>query len=502
MKLKISKSQWEEMGKKAGWMKNAQVTAPVKAPTKTPVKAPTETPQKSPNKSPFQPPKPVVLPGPKAQKPKEEIAEDSYDIKDVFAKSLKELMKQAEIKPYETGAHPAVKDFWMNIPQEHPFAQHPILSDYGHNLSQEGYKYITQKTDLPNKPAPISPQQAMVEIQGLLQRIMSLEKTHEAELIDEAKNITTQIWGIDKNQLDAFLNKDEGEQGEEEQEEAPQDVLPLTPELRKEVNKRITINTLTQGSALHAMDTVHHLVADKINNISPELLGLYNRLSGLTTQHYYTIDINAIVEAFRGSLKQAALGWSHVEYGEGEDQPKAVADEGQAKVVASGIIFPVLCQELFKGVMELLSFHGINQNLSEQELRTVYHYADRLEDEPWIMTIGPELWRKFLVAVPIGISLSEIVMLLNQKSPDELNNIIRTVIQQPKKAKEILEKLKNENKPQVPQEPLEENYLEKEKEAFPEIDDTPTPCPSCGYPNMQRDYDSNKMYCPICNKTM
>ncbi len=33
MKLKISKSQWEEMGKKAGWMKTAAVATEEKGPT-------------------------------------------------------------------------------------------------------------------------------------------------------------------------------------------------------------------------------------------------------------------------------------------------------------------------------------------------------------------------------------------------------------------------------------------------------------------------------------
>ena len=49
--------------------------------------------------------------------------------------------------------------------------------------------------------------------------------------------------------------------------------------LLPEINKRLTLNLLIQGSAEHAFLTSHHLVRDELNNIDPELLALYDRVA-------------------------------------------------------------------------------------------------------------------------------------------------------------------------------------------------------------------------------
>jgi hypothetical protein len=336
----------------------------------------------------------------------------------------------------------------------------------------------------------------MNEIRGLLQKIIQLESKHEEELIEEAKNITVEIWGIDKSMLDGFLGmKKEEDQGDsqEEEEEGKEVDIAITPVLREEINKRITMNALTHGSSLHAMDSVHYLVAEKLRKISPDLINSYTRLSSLVTQHYYILNIPAIIAAYK-NLSAAGIGWSHIEYK--EDRPK---------VVANGVVFPVLCQEFFKGVMELLSFHGISQNLSEAELGVVYKHADRLEDEPWLETVGPALWRKFLSVIPKDISLSDIVMKLNQQSSKQMNIIIKNVIQNPNQARQLLLK-----------------FVEKKGEIESYIDNISGPesdivgsedrgglgfseggelisksCPSCGYEKMIQ--QGEEYICPICN---
>jgi len=90
--------------------------------------------------------------------------------------------------------------------------------------------------------------------------------------------------------------------------------------------------------------------------------------------------------------------------------------------------------------MELISMHGINQNLSEQELKTVYKHADRLEDEPWLIMVGPALWRKFLNVIPKDINMSELIMKLSQEAPRDLEKIIKSVIQNPNLAKQYMQK--------------------------------------------------------------
>ena len=418
-KIKISKKQWNALSKKA------QVTAP--APTKTPVKTPSTPTREPARRTPFNPPRPKVDPAPKA-KEKDPIAEDN-----TFAGTIDSLVRLA--KAYEEGAVEPVRNFWDNIPQDHPFSQNEILKEYGQNLSREGYDHIVKKMEEGGEREPANTSVAMTEAMQVIRKILQLEAQHAEDLIEEAKNITVQVWGIEKSQLDAILGQkaeeggEQGEQGgqEDEQEEVPE--VEINPNIRSEINKRIIMNTMTQGSALHAMQSVHHLVAEKINQISPELLKLYTRLSNITTHHYYTLDIPAVIKMMKGKLKDAAIGWSHVDF-----------KEATPKVVAQGICFPVLCQELFKGVMELLSMHGINQNLSEQELKTVYKHADRLEDEPWLIMVGPALWRKFLNVIPKDANMSELIMKLSQETPQELNKIVKAIVQNPNLAKQYLQK--------------------------------------------------------------
>jgi len=49
------------------------------------------------------------------------------------------------------------------------------------------------------------------------------------------------------------------------------------PALLDEINKRLTLNLLIQGSASHNCLTAHHLVADELNAIDPKLLPMYDK---------------------------------------------------------------------------------------------------------------------------------------------------------------------------------------------------------------------------------
>jgi hypothetical protein len=57
------------------------------------------------------------------------------------------------------------------------------------------------------------------------------------------------------------------------------------------------------------------------------------------------------------------------------------------------MVFPVLIHELVKGVMELLSAHGLPKN--KKMGNYVINKADFLAAEPWDMRLGPGLWTRF-----------------------------------------------------------------------------------------------------------
>ena len=53
---------------------------------------------------------------------------------------------------------------------------------------------------------------------------------------------------------------------------------PLTIEQRQLVNKRLTLNLLIQGAAAHAHWSAHHLIADQLNELNPELFAVYDEI--------------------------------------------------------------------------------------------------------------------------------------------------------------------------------------------------------------------------------
>jgi hypothetical protein len=53
----------------------------------------------------------------------------------------------------------------------------------------------------------------------------------------------------------------------------------LNQELQRQLNKRLTLNLLIQGVATHSYFTTHHLVKEELDQIDPNLIPLYDRIS-------------------------------------------------------------------------------------------------------------------------------------------------------------------------------------------------------------------------------
>lgn len=330
---------------------------------------------------------------------------------------------------YEDSTHPGVQRWWKNIPRNHPFAQHPILGKHGHDLSKGGYEYTSGRTGLPQ----IDPAYVQRYGQKLFQKIIQLEQAHATELEELAKDIVSKFWGIDKSQLDADLTPNI----EEPQPKPKVKPSPMTPELQEQVNKRITMNTMQQGASVHGMLTMHYLAEKEIQAMSPELIKLYSDIAGGAVQQYWHLDIPTIAAMLEQMLKQMGnlQGAGNIVGGREWVEFK---EEGQPPVVkAQALCFPFLCQELNKGVMELLTMDSL-ADLKEADLATVLETADRKWDEPWYILVGPELWRRFLKVIPNDVKLSDIVYAFAKKPPKEVHAILEHVIRNPQQAKPLL----------------------------------------------------------------
>jgi hypothetical protein len=67
-------------------------------------------------------------------------------------------------------------------------------------------------------------------------------------------------------------------------------------------------------------------------------------------------------------------------------------------IKAEGALFPILVHEIFKGVMEYVSAHGLPSDPEFAE--EVIGMEDTLPAEIWDLRLGPVIWEKFMEAYP------------------------------------------------------------------------------------------------------
>jgi hypothetical protein len=306
--------------------------------------------------------------------------------------------------------HPSIRQAYEA--GTHPLAQHPIHGVYGRDLAFGQYEHIKGQYARTAGQEQLD----MADMMRTLNWIRQTEADHKEELEKLAKKIVAEIWGASPDIFEAEIGEAGGGASDEEGE------IELTPEQLKEVHKRITLNTLTHGAAIHQMTTLHHMVKEALDKIDPDLLKAYDNFARGSVYSSWFASIEAI-------LALAGIKGGEVEVDWENDQPK---------IKAKGVVFPVLVHELSKGVMELITAHGLPQD--EETLRKVLKAADRYETEVFHFFVGPELWRRFLKVVDQR-KLPQIIMSLSKQEPDDLHDIIGAIVDNPDMAKQMINDL-------------------------------------------------------------
>lgn len=369
---------------------------------------------------------------------------------------------------FERHEHPGVTNFWQNVRQNraHPFSRHPTMAMYGQQLANESREWSFGKAQ--ERIGDPNPRNWPDQVGQVFRQIVQREQAHRAQLEELAKDIVVQVWGIPKNKLRAELTMNPGEEPEEvggggeggerrepeqrwsepwegegvgELEEGGQvlrrPTAPVAPEVRAEINKRISLNALSQGAALQHFMTAHHLVREKLNEIDPSLLALYDKFAVGSHTHYWLDDIAGRLEEAMGGV----AGNTRVVKDEIDEESGAGIGRASFHIEAQAINFPILVQELSKGVMELINLHHLG-SLDGETNRKVQAYADHPTDEPWHIQVGPALWRKLLPLFPKGMQHAQIAMQLNRMPPDQLHKLLDLAVTDPPKAKEMMEGLR------------------------------------------------------------
>jgi hypothetical protein len=146
-----------------------------------------------------------------------------------------------------------------------------------------------------------------------------------------------------------------------------------------EVYKRRLLNAMTQGAAKKC-NHMFHMVSDELGDMNPKLPNKYAKLMSAADYIYY------VVPNLENGISGGVV---RVEFPT-EENPKAI-------IRAQAMVFPVLVHEIVKGVMELLSAHGLPKKKKIAEY--VINKADFLAAEPWDMRMGPAIWEQFADAI-------------------------------------------------------------------------------------------------------
>jgi hypothetical protein len=242
----------------------------------------------------------------------------------------------------------------------------------------------------------------------LMQQISLKEKNFKGELKTIAEEAVREIFGIpDYVFMDATLTESSNNFNEELEENFV--MTEITDEIQKQIHKRILLNALVHGAALYSWKSTHYIIKEKIDELDPSLIQTYDVFTSLVSMYLFQLE---------SELPFIANGISSVDN-----------EEEQTTIVAKGNSLPVLLHEMVKGVVSLWMQHGIPNELSEEEIRTIYAEADKYEDEYYHYLISPSIWENFLSATNVyPHELAPVVMKLAQLSPEKVEEVLLACI--------------------------------------------------------------------------
>jgi hypothetical protein len=304
---------------------------------------------------------------------------------------------------------------------ENLYASNPALrggSEDVQKLVSKRFQKVAQKLSQVTGIQDLSSKQlqGMIfqEMMRKLPNIMSIEGRHRDELIQLAieasldETETPEGWyqieanlGMPDASNFRFEPEDE-EEDEEDENTQPQipsfDIEDLTDEeiLELEKHKRNIINAIIQGAAKKG----HYIfqkpeVKSRLDAIDPSLYQDYLGIMAINDFMYFSMEqmIEMMSQTGQGVAGKVELGNADEdEDGEGgEDQP-------DTKIMATGLIFPILCHEIIKGLEEAKGRHGYPKD--PKLANKVLSQTDILSNEPMQLRIGPEIVERIRFALP------------------------------------------------------------------------------------------------------
>ena len=257
------------------------------------------------------------------------------------------------------------------------------------------------------------------EMMRKIPSILRIEGQHREELEELAKEAALEETEIPSDwfEIEALLNRqpidtgnfrytpdEDKEEKEEDENETPEipsfDVEDLTDEevLELEKHKRNIINAIVQGAAKKG----HYLfqkpdIKARLDQINPSLYNDYLGIMAINDFLYFSMEqmIEMMSQTGQGVAGKVELKNNDEDDEEGEEGGEEKPD---TKIVAEGMIFPILCHEIIKGLEESKGRYGLPKDPSLRQ--KVQGQVDLLSNEPMQLRIGPEIVEKLRFALP------------------------------------------------------------------------------------------------------
>ena len=373
--------------------------------------------------------------------------------------------------------------------QEHPLGGHQAFPDVDKDgipdnfeelIASQRFQDVVQKVKDATGVENIDPQTFM-SLQPMLmqaaQRILQIESQNKEVLENLAVELVVGEMGIPEGdlQFDAKLEKPNMSGMQQKPKEKKKKKEPEFPnfEIEDEAAKRLQkldlekqkrrfINSLIQGSAKKA-HYMYHLVNEKLNDINPDLVGLYSIVMSVNDLLYWVMpDMEGMIGG--GGAEQAMAGKEELDL---ETDPPTIK--------AKGLMFPILVHELYKGVMEYVSAHGLPSD--PDMAQEVIGMEDTLPAEVWDLRLGPVIWEKFLEVYPDNFFDAEEQKRIKNYfyfkfvslEAEQFLSLAKEILSGSQKGKDQVKKMIDEIVNQLKQ----EDYEDASGETTPQIDNTP-----------------------------
>ena len=270
---------------------------------------------------------------------------------------------------------------------------------------------IDRVRDAYNQPNLSSEQvkrQIMMQMNMLTMQVMRIENEHNEELVDLALDLALEETGTDRDwyQFDLTLGGTPPQSGgfQMKQKEKPKFEIPQSfdidvetdeEQFQSEVDKRNIINLIIQGEAKKGhYSFMKPSYMNRLAQIDPQLPSLYRQIMAAADLMYFTMEqmIEMMSQTGQGVAGKVEIQDADEDEDGGEDAP-------DTKIVAGGLIFPILLHEIIKGLEEAPAREQFS-DMDPQRAASVMGQTDILANEPMQLRLGPSVVEMIKYALP------------------------------------------------------------------------------------------------------